>query len=137
MSYEEALKAAGAEVHAYETFGSYQGDWWALVSYEGKHGFVHGYYGSCSGCDAFEAEFGWTENECEDHKYEGSKTDWRGMREGSRGTRDETRRVRPRIPDGRLSHAGAGCREGEGERRVGQRCRADGEMAGRATTAST
>jgi len=31
MSYDEALKAAGAEVLLYESFGSYQGDWWAKV----------------------------------------------------------------------------------------------------------
>lgn len=28
MSYKEAMQAAGAVVHLYEEFGSYQGDWW-------------------------------------------------------------------------------------------------------------
>lgn len=57
MSYEDALKAAGAVVHAFEEFGSYQGDWYALVSFKGRTAFVHGAYGSCSLCDAFQAEF--------------------------------------------------------------------------------
>ena len=59
MGYKEALEAAGAEVMAFEEFGSYQGDWWAKVRYKGELGWVQGSYGSCSGCDAFEAEFGW------------------------------------------------------------------------------
>ena len=63
MSYAQAMKAAGATISAYESFGSYQGDWWALVTYEGKTGYVTGSYGSCSGCDAFEAEFGWEDRD--------------------------------------------------------------------------
>lgn len=59
MSYRDALEAAGATVHDFQSFGSYQGDWWALVTFEGRTGYVHGYYGSCSGCDAFEGEFGY------------------------------------------------------------------------------
>ena len=58
MSYREALEAAGAEVLEFAEFGSYQGDWWAKVKVNDEVGFIHGYYGSCSGCDAFEAEFG-------------------------------------------------------------------------------
>lgn len=60
MSYNTAMEAAGAKVHEFECFGSYQGDWIAKVEFEGKEGFVQGYYGSCSGCDAFEGEFGWS-----------------------------------------------------------------------------
>ena len=60
MSYEQALEAAGAQVFVFEEFGSYQGDWWALVKYEGEMGWVNGSYGSCSGCDAFEGEFGFS-----------------------------------------------------------------------------
>lgn len=63
MSYQAALEAAGATVHQFEEFGSYQGDWWARVTYHGELGWVNGSYGSCSGCDAFEAEFGWNEKE--------------------------------------------------------------------------
>lgn len=64
MSYGEAMEAAGAKVISMQHFGSYQGDWWALVEHNGQCGWVNGSYGSCSGCDAFEAEFGWAyENE--------------------------------------------------------------------------
>lgn len=58
MSYQEALEAAGANVIVFEEFGSYQGEWYALVTYGGETGWVNGSYGSCSGCDAFEGEFG-------------------------------------------------------------------------------
>lgn len=59
--YDELLKVAGCKVIAYERFGSYQGDWIAKVEYEGKIGFIHDYYGSCSGCDALEGEFCYNE----------------------------------------------------------------------------
>lgn len=63
-SYEAALWATGVKVLGYETFGSYQGDWWAKVEFPNHQvGFIHDYYGSCSGCDAFEAEFGWKDDE--------------------------------------------------------------------------
>jgi hypothetical protein len=67
--YDEALEAAGATVYAFEQFGSYQGDWWAKVMYEGETGFVHGSYGSCSGCDSLLAEFDFEEHGCEGEKY--------------------------------------------------------------------
>lgn len=59
MSYAEAMEAAGAKVLAFEEFGSYQGEWWAKVEFNGVTGFVGGSYGSCSGCDAFQSEFGY------------------------------------------------------------------------------
>ena len=58
MSYIDALKAAGAKVEDFREFGSYQGTWFALVTFRRKVGFVSGSYGSCSGCDAFQGEFG-------------------------------------------------------------------------------
>ena len=62
--YEAALTATGVKVLGYETFGSYQGDWWAEVQFpNGEVYFVSGSYGSCSGCDAFEAEFGRADEE--------------------------------------------------------------------------
>lgn len=72
MSYREALQAAGAEVLEAKYFGSYQGDWYALVNYNGSKQWVHGSYGSCSGCDAFCAEFDFDgdDNGCEEHRYE-------------------------------------------------------------------
>jgi hypothetical protein len=48
------LELAGARVIAYETFGSYQGDWLAKVEHNGAVKWIHGSYGSCSGCDALE-----------------------------------------------------------------------------------
>lgn len=61
MGYTQALEAAGAKVLGYHEAGSYQGMWGAIVVYNGKLGLVTGSYGSCSGCDAFEGEFGWGE----------------------------------------------------------------------------
>lgn len=63
-TYEGALRLAGATVLASKHFGSYQGDWWALVEYRGRRGWARGSYGSCSGCDRLqflEMDFGWTE----------------------------------------------------------------------------
>lgn len=59
MAYKEALEAAGAKVIAFAEFGSYQGEWWAKVQIGDRIGWINGGYGSCSGCDAFEAEFGY------------------------------------------------------------------------------
>lgn len=63
MSYDRAMEAAGAKVLEFKQFGSYQGDWWAFVEFNGQRGWVHAAYGSCSGCDAFEAEMGWDSHE--------------------------------------------------------------------------
>ena len=57
MGYETALEAAGAEIIDFNEFGSYHGTWLAFVNYKGETGIVEGSYGSCSGCDAFQAEF--------------------------------------------------------------------------------
>jgi len=71
MSYKKCLEISGAEVLVFDNFGSYQGDWWAKVNYHNQTGWVHGSFGSCSGCDAFEAEF-WDVEHCEDEEnYEG------------------------------------------------------------------
>ena len=69
MSYSYALETAGAIVHVFSKFGSYQGDWWAKVTWNGKKGWVHGYYGSCSGCDALEGEFGCDIHKCGDNDW--------------------------------------------------------------------
>lgn len=70
MSYEQAMSAAGATVLAFQQFGDYQGTWYARVFYLGETGWVSGSYGSCSGCDAFEGEFGYNEHDqCEEHHY--------------------------------------------------------------------
>lgn len=57
MSYQSALKAAGATVIDTLYAGDYQGTWGSIVEYQGKRGLVVGYYGSCSFCDAFQGEF--------------------------------------------------------------------------------
>ena len=67
MSYQEALEAAGATVEHIEYFGSYQGDWLAVVTYKGVRGIIHSWYGSCTGCDAFQAEFGYNYGSCDEH----------------------------------------------------------------------
>lgn len=67
--YSDCLKMAGAEVLAYETFGSYQGDWLAKVRFEGKEGFIKGSYGSCSGCDYLQAEMPSGHDEGHDDEY--------------------------------------------------------------------
>lgn len=69
--YGAALEAAGAIVHDFEHFGSYQGDWLADVTVNDARGFIRGSYGSCSGCDAFESEFGYSDEEkCDEHRYD-------------------------------------------------------------------
>lgn len=66
--YNRALVAAGCTVIDFEVFGSYQGEWLAqVVMPSGDVRFIKGYYGSCSGCDAFEAEFGFDSHYVEDH----------------------------------------------------------------------
>lgn len=68
--YSGALQAAGAVVLEFRAFGSYQGDWYALVDYKGERGWIRGCYGSCSHCDAFESEFGWSSDDgCDEHPY--------------------------------------------------------------------
>lgn len=62
-NYITAIEAAGAVVHAWEAFGSYQGDWWAKVTYNGQTGFVTASYGSCSGCDSYQATFDYEDEE--------------------------------------------------------------------------
>lgn len=68
MSYQEAMEADGAEVLAYKEFGSWGGTWLAKVKYGGVVGWVTGSYGSCPGCDAFEAEFGCSYQDKPDYK---------------------------------------------------------------------
>lgn len=57
--YIDALERAGAVIVESAEHGSYQGMWMALVRHEGAIKLVAGDYGSCSACDAFEAEVGW------------------------------------------------------------------------------
>ena len=75
MGYEDALEKAGCKILDFKEFGSYQGTWLAFVEYNGEKGIVEGSYGSCSGCDAFQAEFDYGDEPTEkDGKY--YKTYW-------------------------------------------------------------
>ena len=69
MGYKEAMEAAGAEVLAYEEFGSYQGDWYAKIKFRDKVSWVQDCYGSCSSCDAFESDFQDSGHDCVDGEY--------------------------------------------------------------------
>jgi hypothetical protein len=58
--YVDAIKGMGYEVLAEADLGCYQGDWVGLVrdtqyDYEHAYGFIVAGYGSCSGCDAWQA----------------------------------------------------------------------------------
>lgn len=44
------------ELVAYQQYGSYQGDYLAVLNDKGIYKFYIGSYGSCSGCDWLEAE---------------------------------------------------------------------------------
>ena len=70
MGYREAMEKAGAIVESFREFGSYEGSWLAKVNYNGIYGWVKGDFGSCSYCDAFEAEFG--NAICDVHMYSGN-----------------------------------------------------------------
>ena len=63
MGYAHALRTAGAEVVDFKEIGSYQGTWGAVVDFQGQRSLVTGYYGSCSVCDAYQANFGWSSDE--------------------------------------------------------------------------
>jgi hypothetical protein len=71
--YDDALRAAGAEVLAYKYFGSYQGDWIAHVRYGGETFYISDCYGSCSACDALQADMGWEPYESDGPE---AKADW-------------------------------------------------------------
>lgn len=65
--YQSALEAAGMVVHAFESFGCYQGEWMAKVTtQDGMQGYVHDWFGSCTVCDSFQAEFEYRWDEDED-----------------------------------------------------------------------
>lgn len=73
--YQGALEAAGATVHTFDSFGDYQGSWLAKVTFNGVTGWVQGGYGSCSGCDAFEAEMGYEPYD-DSPDYAAEKAEW-------------------------------------------------------------
>ena len=63
IDHQEILERQGFEILGWESFGSYQGDYAAVVKKDGKVGFTVIGYGSCSGCDALEAIQPWSLDE--------------------------------------------------------------------------
>lgn len=61
--YEGCLEAAGAVVLEFQQFGSYQGTWYAACLYNEQLVWAEGSFGSCSGCDSYQAEFGYSIDE--------------------------------------------------------------------------
>ena len=60
-SYEEAFACVeGVTVEWAEYYGSYQGNFLCKIQKAGETLYIYDSYGSCSGCDSFQAEFGWS-----------------------------------------------------------------------------
>jgi len=104
MGYSEALEKAGCKILAFEEFGSYQGTWLAFVEYNGQKGIVEGSYGSCSGCDAFQAEFDYGDEPTEENgKYYKSYRTWD---EDEECTKEEFEELK-NVADKKLADFGA------------------------------
>jgi hypothetical protein len=75
MGYSEAIESNGLKIKEMKEFGSYQGTWIAILE-DGR--FIEGSYGSCSGCDAFQAEFNYDEEivKQENGKYYPNNNTW-------------------------------------------------------------
>lgn len=61
-------KVQGKPCLAFKMFGSYSGDWVAVLDAGENIELWKGYYGSCSGCDWLEAEQDWYSREVSDEK---------------------------------------------------------------------
>jgi len=58
-SYEDCFKAyPDTKVLEAKYYGSYQGEFLCKIIHKGEAFYIHDWYGSCSGCDSFQAEFG-------------------------------------------------------------------------------
>lgn len=64
-------KVLGKKLIAYKEYGSYQGDWLAIIDGENTLHIYRGIYGSCSGCDFIEAERDWDSQEIDDEVAKG------------------------------------------------------------------
>lgn len=74
--YKLGLERLGYEILAWEEFGSYQGDYAAIVKSGSNIGFVVIGYGSCSGCDELQAcDWPWWNNGSEETKKRFEKAD--------------------------------------------------------------
>ncbi len=61
--YEIIAWANDQRVLIYQEFGSYQGEWVLLALDDDKYSIYKGSYGSCSGCDSYEAEFDYSQED--------------------------------------------------------------------------
>lgn len=69
MSYALAFAAVpDCKVEWCEYFGSYSGRLLAKIIYKDEVLYLHDWFGSCSVCDAFEAEFSWGDDEKSDYQ---------------------------------------------------------------------
>lgn len=68
--YQVIARCRGQRVVYFSQFGSYQGEWimLALDEEEGLYYLYRDYYGSCGGCDSFEATFGWSDEKVDEAK---------------------------------------------------------------------
>lgn len=67
--YTNAIELAGATVLAAVDDEDYQGTFWLRVEYQGDEFWITGSYGSCSGCDAYEATFD-SQSACAEHRWD-------------------------------------------------------------------
>ena len=58
-------KVFNADLVDYQEYGSYQGQYLAVLEEDGIYKFYMDFYGSCSGCDWLEAERDWETGEVE------------------------------------------------------------------------
>jgi len=66
-NYGEVLAhGLGMTLIAYATFGSYQGDYIAMLEKGGEVYIFKGNYGSCSGCDWLDAKTSWMDSTISD-----------------------------------------------------------------------
>jgi hypothetical protein len=58
VSYENLIESQGVKILVEESDSDYQGDSLLLVEGDGGYGLLVFGWGSCSGCDAYEAAYG-------------------------------------------------------------------------------
>lgn len=56
--YEDIARVHGRRALLYERFGDWQGEWMMLARDDYEYVLYRDWFGSCSGCDAYEGEFG-------------------------------------------------------------------------------
>jgi hypothetical protein len=62
-SYEDTFALfPDTEVLNFKYYGDYQGKFLCKIKHKGEELYIYDYYGSCSGCDAFQDEFDYVRN---------------------------------------------------------------------------